>query len=394
MNLFLKNGRSLKNKNPSIPKIKNIFKYNKPSKSNINYRNKISLFNNKEKVSSLYIKIPNKSLKNDEIIKTEYSNQNHLLSKTLEIKKNNISQKAITEGNKDKSKSNKSLNIFNNSNRNLDIDNSFKKGKILINLKKRHSVFTKENQNLKKTYGLLSLPKTPRLTSKGNPTIFETFFTSIPIEDNNISKENNQNSNISSLFTKLKLKKENYDTIKLKEFKNQIQKFENSENFQPNEKIIEKYLSSPERFINEKHSKRISLRKKKKININIKDKIKLLNTKNTYSIPLCKSNKYLILYDKINSIYKEADINKMNVNKSKSCDNYEKTNKILKNALKKINIMNDEVTEYLKEIAIEYKKEIGDFTFYNGKGIFTNHLSKIKKDENLLAFILTNELCE
>ena len=394
MNLFLKNGRSLKNKNPSIPKIKNIFKYNKPSKSNINYRNKISLFNNKEKGSSLYIKIPNKSLKNDEIIKTEYSNQNHLLSKTLEIKKNNISQKAITEGNKDKSKSNKSLNIFNNSNRNLDIDNSFKKGKILINLKKRHSVFTKENQNLKKTYGLLSLPKTPRLTSKGNPTIFETFFTSIPIEDNNISKENNQNSNISSLFTKLKLKKENYDTIKLKELKNQIQKFENSENFQPNEKIIEKYLSSPERFINEKHSKRISLRKKKKININIKDKIKLLNTKNTYSIPLCKSNKYLILYDKINSIYKEADINKMNVNKSKSCDNYEKTNKILKNSLKKINIMNDEVTEYLKEIAIEYKKEIGDFTFYNGKGIFTNHLSKIKKDENLLAFILTNELCE
>ena len=79
MNLFLKNGRSLKNKNPSIPKIKNIFKYNKPSKSNINYRNKISLFNNKEKGSSLYIKIPNKSLKNDEIIKTEYSNQNHLL---------------------------------------------------------------------------------------------------------------------------------------------------------------------------------------------------------------------------------------------------------------------------------------------------------------------------
>ena len=264
----------------------------------------------------------------------------------------------------------------------MDIDNSFKKGKILINLKKRHSVFTKENQNLKKTYGLLSLPKTPRLTSKGNPTIFETFFTSIPIEDNNISKENNQNSNISSLFTKLKLKKENYDTIKLKELKNQIQKFENSENFQPNEKIIEKYLSSPERFINEKHSKRISLRKKKKININIKDKIKLLNTKNTYSIPLCKSNKYLILYDKINSIYKEADINKMNVNKSKSCDNYEKTNKILKNALKKINIMNDELTEYLKEIAIEYNKEIGDFTFYNGKGIFTNHLSKIKKDEN------------
>ena len=391
MNLFLKNGRSFKSKNIPIPKLKNIFKYNNPSKSKINYINKISLFNSNEKISSLYLKEPNKSLKKDEIIKTEYanSNQNHLLSKTLEIKKNNISQKPITEGNKNKNISNKSLKIFNNSNKNLGIDNNFKKGKILINLKKRHSVFSKESHNLKEIYGLLSLPKTPRHTSKGNPTLLETFFTSIPIEDNNISKENTQNS-IISLFTKLKLKKENYDTIKLKELKNQIQKFENSENFQPNEKIIAKNLSSPERFINEKHSKRICLRKNKK---NIKQ-INSLSTNKTYSVPSSKSNKYLNLYNKINSIYKEADINKINVQKSKSGDNYEKTNKILKNALKKINIMNDEVTEYLKGIAIEYKKEIGEFTFYNGKGIFTNHLSKIKKDENLLAFMLTNELCE
>lgn len=56
--------------------------------------------------------------------------------------------------------------------------------------------------------------------------------------------------------------------------------------------------------------------------------------------------------------------------------------------------MNNEVTEYLKEIAIEYKKEIGDFIFYNGKGIYSNHLKILKKNENLLAFTLTNELSE
>ena len=56
--------------------------------------------------------------------------------------------------------------------------------------------------------------------------------------------------------------------------------------------------------------------------------------------------------------------------------------------------MKDEVTEYLQEIALEYKKEIGDFTFHNGKGIFTNHLKILKKNEDILAFILSNEILD
>ena len=56
--------------------------------------------------------------------------------------------------------------------------------------------------------------------------------------------------------------------------------------------------------------------------------------------------------------------------------------------------MSDEVTEYLKEIAIDYKKEIGEFTFYNGKGIYSNHLSILKKNDELLASIQSNDLVE
>ena len=56
--------------------------------------------------------------------------------------------------------------------------------------------------------------------------------------------------------------------------------------------------------------------------------------------------------------------------------------------------MNDKVTEYLKNIAIDYKKDIGDFTFYRGKGIYTNHLAILKKNENLLAFMLSNDIIE
>ena len=388
MNLFLKNGSSSKNNNPLIPKLNNKFKINTPSKANINYRNKKTLFNSKDKLSSLYLRMSNKSLKKYEIMQTEYSNNNqtNILSKTID-KNNHINQKLI-KSEENKNKSEKSLNNFNNHNRNMKSDFNPKKEKILINLKKRYSVFNKGHQNLENIYGLSSLPTTQRLSLKGNPSLHETFFTSIPI-DNNIHKRNSQNSKIS--FSKFKLRKENYNTIKLKELKNQIQKFESSENFQPNEKIIEKYLSSPERFINEKYTKTINLKKRIKININ--DKPKLRNKKIIYSIPNTKSNKSKILYNKINNIHKESDINKTNVKRSKSGNNYEKTNKILKNAFKKINLLNDEVTEYLKEIAIEYKKEIGEFTFYNGKGIYSNHLAILKKNENLLAFMLTNELC-
>ena len=63
MNLFLKNGSSSKNNNPLIPKLNNKFKINTPLKTNINYRNKKTLFNSKDKLSSLYLRMSNKSLK-------------------------------------------------------------------------------------------------------------------------------------------------------------------------------------------------------------------------------------------------------------------------------------------------------------------------------------------
>ena len=96
-------------------------------------------------------------------------------------------------------------------------------------------------------------------------------------------------------------------------FKSIFTIFENSENFQPNEKIIEKYLSSPERFINEKYTKTIYLKKRIKININ--DKPKLRNKKIIYSIPNTKSNKSKILYNKINNINNLKLLKNFRINK-------------------------------------------------------------------------------
>lgn len=385
MNLFLKKTSSSNRNDPSIPSIKNQYNLYTFSKSKINNRNKPSLF----KKSNLYKKKTNDSIKLQELAKTEYSYETPLKQKKNHLKKIVFSQSfdSKKDHQKNTSKISEESSHHYKSNKDIFHDNSSKKNKILINLKKRNSLFIKSHKNLNHQFEISSIPKNPRFSFSETTNIQDTFFTSIPI-DINSSKCISRNSKI-SLYSKIKLRKENYDAIKLKELKNQVHKFEISENFLPNEQKIEKYMTSPDRFINRKYTKTINLLKGLKINKQEKPKIL---RKDDYTIPRTKSSKSRNLYLKINDVQKESDLNKINVKSSKNDFNYTKTDKILKNVLKKINIMNDEVTEYLKEIALEYKKEIGEFTYYNGKGIYTNHLTILKKNDNILAFMLSNNL--
>lgn len=404
MNLFLRKGRSQTRNSPPINLLKNKYKINSYLKSGINHRNKISLFNPKGKSSKLLLRMPNDTVKSYNIMKTEYSKENNPISlkeaiiknkinnsitKTIETNKssNNINLNSIinSEENIIKNKNNKSL--LNLENKTINQTNSDIKNKTVINLKKKNSLFAKEPQHLNKMFDLSMLHRTPRNNTFIKNSQSGTFFTSIPIENN--SKRNSQTSKISNSKQYI-LRKQYYDAIKLKELQNQVYKFETSENFLPNEKIIEKYLTSSERFINRKYTKKLNL--KKRIKLSSCEKQKIILKKMDYSIPNTKSKKAKNLYVQINNLEKESDINLFDVKNSKKDSNHEKTDKILKNALKKLK--NDEVTEYLKEIALEYKKEIGDFIFYNGKGIYTNHLAAIKKNENLLAFMLSNELLD
>ena len=385
MNLFLKN---------EISQTKNKFKSKEARKTNIKYRNRLTLFNHKkEKESKIILRKPINSKSIEKINETEYTNNIKLNSKYSNIKINNYLSTTI-ESNKNnihKNSINSEDNLYNNISRKSSIkdNNEFiNKNTILINLKKRNSVFTNNHQNLNQIYGFSLMPKKARASLNRLSNIKNTFFTSIPIENYNYIK---QNKSLNKLFSKSKLRKEYYSSIKLKELKNQVEKFETSEKFIPNEKMIEKYLSSPDRFINKKYAKTINLKKRIKLG-QTKCKSKLLLNKNIYSMPNTKSKRSKSLYLEINNIQKESDVNKNNVKNSKYDYNYEKTDKILKNSMKKINLMNDEVNEYLKEIAIDYKKEIGEFTFYNGKGIYSNHLSILKKNDNILAFMLSNDL--
>lgn len=381
MNLFLKKFGSPTRNNPSIQSTKNQLNLYTESKSKINNRNEQNLFKN----FNLLQKKSNDTIKLKEISKTDYP------YKTSLKQKNNQKRFVLTESFDSKKNLIKNIctipeessNYYKSEQKTFQDNISKTNSKMILNLKKRNSLFIKDHNNLNEQYEISTIPSNHRLSLRGSSNFQDTFFTSIQI-NNNSSKHISKNSK-TSLYSKIKLRRENYKAIKLTELKDQVQKFEISENFLPNEQTIEKYMTTPDRFINKKYDKKI-----KGFKVNKKEIPKIF--RNAYTIPRTKSSKSRNLYLKINEVEKESDLNKINVKNKKYDFNYTKTDKILKNVLKKINIMNDEVNQYLKEIALEYKKEIGDFTYYNGKGIYTNHLSILKKNDKILAFMLSNNL--
>ena len=287
MNLFLNLAQSHTRNSPSNQFLKNNNKLNLHTVSNKNIINqgnkltKLTLFNQKRNSSKLLLIKPNDSIKIKEITQTEYSKDNTLSPNLSNNKTSNIFTKAFET---------KNYNIKNIANpmNYLERNNSIKfhSNKILINLKRRYSVLSQAHQSLDQQYGLCAFPKrSRRCTLNESPSAQKTFFTSIPIEK--ASKRNSMSSKNS--YSRLKLRKEYYNAIKLKELKSQVKKFESSEKFHPNEKIIEKYLSSPDRFTNKKINKKINLRKKLRINWQ-KNSIMSINN-NVYTVPSTKSNK-------------------------------------------------------------------------------------------------------
>ena len=96
----------------------------------------------------------------------------------------------------------------------------------------------------------------------------------------------------------------------------------------------------------------------------------------------------------MNNLQLETEMNKYTVKDIKSNYNYDKTDRFFKNMLNGNNLWNTDINEYIKETALDYKKEIGDFTFYKGKGIYKNHLKNFIKNEKIMAFVFQNELKE
>lgn len=399
MNYFLHNGSSSKKKNFRLRTANSI-----SSKNHLNLKK--TLFKTSDKMPYLSLNIPpSDSVK--EIPKHKLSNEisskaslnaklNNLLTTIeTEMKSKNIQQIIKSESNLilAKNRSNKTLKRVNN----IIIDDEkddeeTKKNK--IKSRKRNSVFNRDNSIFKETYGIIS--KSERMYLN-DPSAHDTFFTSIPIESNTIKKYGgSKRTSITSLLEiipQLKPKRNYFNIVHLKELKHQIQNFETSKNFDPNEKKIKEYLSTPERFSSKKYTNKIDFRKKIKINQEIRPKITMKKTIHMTPNNI-KSNVSKCLYKIMNNLQTKSEKYSKSVNYIKHNYKYDMTDRILRTVLDGNDLWNSDLDNYIKGITMDYKKKIGDFTLYRGKGIFSNHLRNLMKNEKKLAFMLTNELVE
>lgn len=400
MNYFLHNGSSSKKKNIRLRTANSLF-----SKNHLNIKK--SLFKTNNKMPYLPSKVPSDSVK--EISRHKLSNKisskaaslnerlNELLTKTIETEMKSQINQPTTKSEPNlllsKNRSNKSLDKATN----IIIDDEkddeeIKKSK--IKSRKRNSVFIRDNSSLREIYGIIS--KSERMYLN-DPSIHDTFFTSIPIDSNTIKKHGtSKRSSITSLLEiipQIKPKTNYFNIIHLKELKNQIQNFESSKNFEPNEKKITEYLSSPERFSSKKYTNKIDFRKKIKINQEIRPKITMKRTMLTTPNNI-RSNVSKSLYKIMNNLQTKSEKYSKSANVIKHNYKYDMTDRVLRNVLDGSDLWNADLENYIKGITKDYKKKIGDFTFYRGKGIFSNHLRNLMKNERKIAFMLTNELIE
>ena len=413
MNLLLKNRSLSTNKNFSLVKLD----IRTPSKNHINLK---KIIKEKYKTSNFY-RMKNVPLKKYEISKTgtEYFdsesrkkiNKNHLnkilnkISRTIETKsfnnKHNYNRiKSLYNSGFYENISNKAINSINAFNINFN-DNQYiaQKNKV-INLKKRNSELDREYPNLNIING--SSTKTPRFhkinSLNEHPSSPETFFTSVPLDSNsakqysNNSKKDSINSMI-SVIPNITMNKNYYGLIQLNELKNQVHNFEISKNFEPDEITIGKNLINIGKFINKKYNGKIDIKRKIKLNKERKSKGGH-SRRGVGSIPNIRTKLSKCIYDVMNNLELETEMNRNTVKDIKSNYNSEKTDRFFKNMLSGNDLWNTDVNEFIKETALNYKKEIGDFTFYKGKGIYKNHLKNFIKNEKLLAFAFQNELKE
>ena len=223
MNYFLHNGSSSKKKNIRLRTANSL-----STKNHLNIKK--SLFKTNNKMPYLSLKVPSDSVK--EISKNKLSKEisskvslndrlKDLLTKTIENdKKSKINQPTMkSESNFliPKNRSNKSLNKV----KNIIIDDEkddeeIKKSK--IKSRKRNSVFIRDNSSLREIYGIIS--KSERMYLN-DPSIHDTFFTSIPIDSNTIKKHGtSKRSSITSLLgtiPQLKSKANYFNAIHLEE---------------------------------------------------------------------------------------------------------------------------------------------------------------------------------
>jgi len=195
-----------------------------------------------------------------------------------------------------------------------------------------------------------------------------------------------------------KIQKRFHQKIYLRNLNSQIQKFEESHRYFPDEELIKLNKNLPSKFQRNLFSRQIKRASKcndffiKKFPFKLQKLRKISNKKNkhiSHQIP-CNSEKLKSLLKNVEKVNKKMKISKKYLKNLDFRLRTKNLNKIINFVIPHENNVKD-IDEEFKDETVKYHKKMGDFFFYKGNGIFSGHLSHLLRGDKIMQQVFKLE---
>jgi hypothetical protein len=195
-----------------------------------------------------------------------------------------------------------------------------------------------------------------------------------------------------------KIQKKFHQKIYLRNLNSQIQKFEESHRYFPNEDLIKLNKNLPSKFQRNLFSMQIKRASKfndffvKKFPFKF-EKLKKISNKKPKHIShqnLCSSEKLKSLLKNVEKVNKKMKISKKYLKNLDVRLRTKNLNKIFNFVIPHENNVKD-FDEEFKDETVKYHKNMGEFFFYKGNGIFSGHLSHLLRGDKLMQQVFKLE---
>lgn len=195
-----------------------------------------------------------------------------------------------------------------------------------------------------------------------------------------------------------KIQKKFHQKVYLRNLNSQIQKFEESHRYYPNEELIKSNTNLPSKFQRNIFSRQVKRASKfndffmKKFPFKLENskKTSLKKNKKIYHQNLCNSDKLKKLLKNVDKVNKKMKISKKYLKNLDKRLRTKNLNKIINFVIPHENNAKD-IDEEFKDETIKYHRNMGDFFFYKGNGIFSGHLSHVLRGDKIMQQVLKLE---
>ena len=195
-----------------------------------------------------------------------------------------------------------------------------------------------------------------------------------------------------------KIQKKFHQKIYLRNLNSQIQKFEESHRYYPNEDLIKSNNNLPSKFQRNLFSRQIKRASKfndffvKKFPFKL-EKFKKISNKKPKQIShqnLYNSEKLKSLLKNVEKVNKKMKISKKYLKNLDARLRTKNLNKIINFVIPHENNVKD-IDKEFKDETVKYHKNMGDFFFYKGNGIFSGHLSHVLRGDKIMQQVFKLE---